>query len=83
MEAFILNAAEEQSLRGFSVYYDEIVKPMVKNSLVKGDNPGPNVIWKTIAKLNLDRELKLDILHSSDDEKFLLDFKSLPQIQPQ
>lgn len=83
LDNIVLSKSEEESLMGFKDYYEKIVKPVLKDTSVKGDNPGPYVVWQTLTKLSEDNRLAIDIGKVSRDEVELLQKPTLPQIQPQ
>lgn len=47
----ILSDEEERRFDGFLDYYETLVQPSVADAGVRGDNPGPHVIWRLLARL--------------------------------
>lgn len=79
----LLNKEQDQALKGFMDYYKKIVRHASRDTLLRGDNSGPWVIWYTLAKMDDPASgLSMDLSLKSEFEKTVLDLMQLPSVNP-
>ncbi len=84
LRKILLNKQQDEHLSGFMDYFEHIIKPASKNTILRGDNSGPWVVWHTIAKLSdPPNGLEIsDVTKKTELEKKLLSNTIFPQITP-